>query len=75
MTGADAARSSSCSTASGSSNAAGKARAKAGTDSEREKQLAMDKVISPELRALLSRKVVVLSKETAVEGGGGGVGR
>lgn len=74
MTSAEAARSSSSNAASGSSNAAGKARAKAGMEIERESQQAKEKVISPELRALLSRKVVVLSKETALEGGGGGVG-
>lgn len=72
--GTGAAKSSSGNAASGSSNAAAKARARVATERDKETQQAKEKVISPELRALLSRKVVVLIKETAVEGGGGGVG-
>ena len=47
--------------------AAGKARAREAGREEVKKA----KIISPELRGLLSRKVVVLAKERVVESGGG----
>lgn len=55
-------------TGGSSTNAAGKSRARdEGPEVEQEKE----KVISPELRGLLSRKVVVLPKQAIVESGGG----
>lgn len=73
-TGTDAAGSSSSNAASGSTNAVGKARAREGTERESETQQTKEKVISHELRALLSRKPVVLTKETPSESGSGRVG-
>lgn len=69
MTGADTAGSSSGRAASSSSNAAGKGKAREGTKREREAQQTKEKVISPELRTLLSRNPIILIKETAVESG------
>lgn len=76
-TSADTARSSRGNVAtSGSSIAAGKAKARAREDPERERETPQikEKVISPELRSLFSKKPVVGNKESAVESGGGRVG-
>lgn len=70
VAGADAAESISGNAASSRSNAAGKAKAREGPERGRDTQQMNEKVISPELRALFSRKPIVLNKETAVEIGG-----
>lgn len=70
VTGADAAESRSRNAASSGSNAAGKAKARDRVEMGRETQQMKERVISPELRALFSRKPIVLDKETAVEIGG-----
>ncbi len=52
-----------------SSNAVGKARAREETNAV-EEDTEKEQVISPELRGLLSRKVIILNKETGSEGAG-----
>lgn len=70
MAGASGSDASAGSSGTADTNAVGRAVAQ-GIGAGKEKEEEKDKVISPELRLLLSRKVIKLNKEAVVESGGG----